>query len=61
MSDKRQTTLGKVLCYLGMHKWRPAGKISIDWRSKWEAYEVCQGVCERCHTEVDQIRRDYYW
>lgn len=50
----------ELLCWLGSHKWRPVGKITIDWRSKWEAYEVCAGECEHCGAE-DEIRRDYYW
>lgn len=55
--------LGKLLCKLGRHKWRPiAGTITLDWRSKWEAYEVADGACCRKDCEArDQIRRDYYW
>lgn len=53
--------LGKLLCKLGFHKWRPRNSnYRLDWRSKWEAYEVADGVCDRCHKEAE-IRRDYYW
>lgn len=54
--------IGTILCFLGFHKWRPVkgAKMSIDWRSKWEAYEVCDGRCTRCERTAE-IRRDYYW
>ena len=55
---------GDLMCKLGRHAWRPAkgAVIEIDWRSKWEAYEVAsKGVCARCGVETTEIRRDYYW
>lgn len=50
------------LCVLGRHKWRPkpGSKIWLDWHSKFVAYEVVDGVCNRCGQEAE-IRRDYYW
>lgn len=51
----------QIKCSLGMHKWRPKNNnFHLDWRSKWEAYEVAEGVCDRCKAEAE-IRRDYYW
>lgn len=53
--------LGKILCFFNIHKWRPVkGSERLDWRSKWEVYEVAEGKCARCGFE-DEIRRDYYW
>lgn len=55
---------GKLLCKLGRHLWRPikGAKVSLDWRSKWDAHEVTEGRCQRpdCGLEA-MIRRDYYW
>lgn len=54
--------IGTILCFFGFHKWRPVkgAQMRIDWRSKWEAYEVCDGECRRCEATAE-IRRDYYW
>lgn len=49
-----------ILCKLGWHKWKPVGEVEVDWKSKWEAYEVSDGVCIRCSLK-EQIRREYYW
>lgn len=60
--SRLQYYIGKALCWIGQHRWRPLkGTIRLDWRSKWEAYEVADGVCGRgCGAEAE-IRRDYYW
>lgn len=53
---------GNLLCFFNIHKWLPVkgAKIRLDWRSKWDAYEVTDGKCARCGFEAE-IRRDYYW
>lgn len=56
--------IGDLMCDIGRHAWRPAkdATIEIDWRSKWEAYEVAsEGICSRCGETTGEIRRDYYW
>lgn len=56
--------MGNFLCWLGFHKWRPYPKarVRIDWRSKWESYEVVDGHCVRPECEAEaELRRDYYW
>lgn len=58
---KFKYAMGQLTCFFNIHKWRPNGELTIDWRSKWEVYEVAPGICERCGFEVDEIRRDYYW
>lgn len=56
--------IGELLCFLGFHKWRPikGARMRIDWRSKWEAYEVVDGECIRPECEAEaELRRAYYW
>ncbi len=47
-------------CKLGFHKWQPVGELKVDWRNKWDAYEVAKGKCDHCGLEAE-IRRPYYW
>lgn len=53
--------IGKLLCWLGRHKWYSVGPLKMEWVSKWEAYEHAQGKCARCGKEVPDIRREYFW
>lgn len=54
--------MSKLLCRLGFHKWRPykGAVVRIDYRSKYDCYEVTDGHCVRCEA-TGEIRRDYYW
>lgn len=49
-----------ILCFFGVHKWKVVGSTHIERVSKWEMYEVADGVCERCSLE-SEIKREFYY
>ena len=54
--------LGKILCKLGRHKWRPepGAKSTVEWYGKYDAREFTNGVCDRCNRH-EMINREFYW
>lgn len=53
--------LGRLLCFLGFHIWRPInGTTHLEYRGKWDVKELASGICVRC-LRRESISRNYYW